>query len=356
MATKGYSAPEVASNFIRARELCQKIGEMPQLFPILRGLRLYYSVRGEHRTGRQLGEQMLTLARNLQDRSLLLEAHVGLESPLFWSGELALARKHAEQGIALYDSQKHRSHAVLYGQDPGASCLLYAALALSHLGYPDLASKRAEEALALAQELTHPFSLAFTLFSAATVYSFCRQEQAVYETAQAVIALSTEQGFPMALTIGTYFQGWSLAKQGQREQGIADMQHSLAALQTMGSMLTRSFMLALLAETYGAGGEAEKGLAVLTEAFAVVAETGEHNYEAELYRLKGELLLNGERRTMNDERRTCKADARHTAKAEACFQQAIEIAQSRSPVAAARQDDRSKRTSRTGLRLVHRRL
>ena len=160
MATKGYAASEVGTIYTRARELCQQMGETPQLFPVLLGLRTFYHVRGEFLTARELGEQLLTLAQDAQDPGSLLNAHRSLGSSMFHLGELAPARIQFEQGIALYDAQRHRSHVSLYGIDPGVFGLSYAAWVLWSLGYPDQALQRSQEALTLAQELSHPHNLA----------------------------------------------------------------------------------------------------------------------------------------------------------------------------------------------------
>ena len=159
VATKGYAAPEVGEAYTRARELCQQVEETPQLFPALVGLFRFYLVRAEHKTARELVEQLLSLAQSVQDPALLLEAHFPLGAILYCLGEFAPAREHLEQSIVRYDPQQHRSHALVYGADPGVFCLSWTTHALWSLGYPDQALKRSQEALALAQELSHPFSL-----------------------------------------------------------------------------------------------------------------------------------------------------------------------------------------------------
>ncbi len=123
------------------------------------------------------------------------------------------------RAIALYDPHRHRSLAFLYGQDPRVVCLSYAALVLWCLGYPDQALKKSHKALTLAQELSHPFSLAFALDFAAMLHQFRREVQAAQEQAEAVIALCDEQGFPFWLAWGTILQGWALAEQGRGEEG-----------------------------------------------------------------------------------------------------------------------------------------
>src|SRR5262249_17721314 len=154
-----------------------------------------------------------------------------------------------EQGIALYDSRQHRSLAFLFGVDPGVNCLSLAPLALWCLGYPAQALKRGCEVLTLAQELAHPFSLGWALVAGTWFQQYCRETQVVQERAEAVIALSTEQGFPFWLACETILRGWALAEQGQGEEGIAQIRQGLDAMRATGAEFVRSYWLALLAET-----------------------------------------------------------------------------------------------------------
>jgi predicted ATPase len=197
--------------------------------------------------------------------------------------------------IAFYDLQQHRSLAFLYGQDPGVSCLSWSAWALWFLGYPAQALKRSQEALALAQELDHPFTLGFAQCIAGMIFhQFRREGQAVREWSETEMRLSTEEGFVVFQTAATIFRGLSQAGEGQIEEGIAQMLQGLTAFQAMGMRLQHPHFLALLAEAYGKAGQAEEGLSVLAEALALVEKTGERYYGAELYRLKGELLMQGD--------------------------------------------------------------
>ena len=317
MVTKGMGAPEVLQAYARARELCQQVGETPQLCQVLWGLWVFYLMRMELQTARELGEHLLSLAQQVGDPALLLNAHYALGNTLNYLGELTTAQAHFAQGITLYDRQQHRSHA---GLDPGVACIYYAAVTLWWLGYPDQALQRSHEALTLAQELAHPFSLANALFFAAWLHHLRREWPLTHERAEAVRALATEQGFAQFVAGGTFFRGCALAEwdpapgagQGQAEAGMAQMQQGLAAWRATGAKVLRPYGLALLAKASAQMGQHEAGLALLAEALTVLNDTGERRWEAELYRLKGEILL--------------AHAAGHDAEAEICFRQALDVA------------------------------
>jgi adenylate cyclase len=278
-----------------------------------------------------LGKQLLHLAQSAQDPALLLEAHLALGYTLFHLGELVSARAHLEQTIALYDPEQHRSHAVLYGRDPGVWSRQYAALARWLLGFPDQALKGSRDALTLAHESARLYSLAFALTLAAVLHQYRREEHAACEQAEATMTLSTEQGFPFWLAMGTIVHGWALAEQGQAEEGIAQMQQSMTAFRAIGTELARPHFLALLTEGYKEMGRVEEGLSALAEALAVVDKTGERWYEVELYRLKGELTLQQwkveSQKSKVPNPQPLAPSTQVEGEAEKCFLKAIEIAQ-----------------------------
>jgi len=327
MATRGYAALEVEKTYSRARELCQQVGETSSLFPALWGLWMFYMVRGELQTARLLGEQLLDLASHEQDPALFLEAHRALGAALLNIGEFVPARDHLEQAFALYDFQRHRALVFRYGQDLGVSCQIQLARALWYLGYPDQALKKIHESLTLARELAHPFTLALALNFAAWVHHLRREVQAVRDAAEATMTLSMEQGFPLFSAFGAFFQGWALAEQGQVKAGIAQARQGVMTLRTGEAGVGQSYHLALLAEMSGRVGRTEEGLATLAEALSLVDKNGEHSYEAEIYRLKGQLLLNAEHRMPNAELvHYSSLSVRRSVEAEECFQKAIDIA------------------------------
>ncbi|HSF32318.1 MAG TPA: hypothetical protein VLK82_17835, partial [Candidatus Tectomicrobia bacterium] len=201
------------------------------------------------------------------------------------------AREHLDQSFALYDLQQHRANASLYGFDTGVFCLSFIAHALWHLGYPQQALIKTQEALALAHELAHPISQAVALAYAAMLYQFRREEHAAREQAERAIALCTEHGFAYYLAWAAIIQGWILSAGGQPVEGMTQIRQGLAALRATGAALRCPYYLGQLADACGKAGQAEEGLRVLDEALVLVEKTGERWREAELYRLKGELLL-----------------------------------------------------------------
>jgi predicted ATPase len=210
--------------------------------------------------------------------------------------------------------QQHHSLACLSGfpGDLGVFCLCFVAHTLWHLGYPDQAHTRISEALTLAQKLAHPYSLALALDYGAMLYQFRHDRHRAQASTEAAMTLCTEQGFAYYLAWGAIINGWALAAQQQGEEGVAQMRHGLAAIQATGAALRQPYYRGLLAEACGTVGQVEDGLTILAEVLAEVHRTGERWWEAELYRLKGELVL--------------QQAAGRGDEAETCFRQALDVA------------------------------
>jgi predicted ATPase/class 3 adenylate cyclase len=312
-ATKGGGAPEMERLYTRSRELCEQVGAPPQLFRVLWGLWEVCLHRGDYQAMRALGEQLLSLAQRLQDPDLLLEAHHALWATLFFAGELTAAQPHLDQGMRLYDLQRHRGHAALYsGHDPGVCCHMLAALSLWLLGYPDQAVASIQAALALAQQLAHPFSLTFALHEAAVVHHLRREAPLSQAYAESAVTIATDQEFPQQLAQVMVMRGWALAASGQGEEGRAQIQQGLVAYRATGATRARPYQLALLAETSAQVGHTTEGLEALGEALATLDKSGVRWWAAELHRLRGELLL--------------QHAGAQPGEAEACFQRALAVA------------------------------
>jgi len=235
IATKGYGASEAEQTYRYARQLCQHVEDPQQLFPVLRGLYGYYNVRAEYRTAQELGEQLLDLAQQVRDASMLCAAHRALGVTLFRLGAVASAHTHLAQGIALYDPQQHRATAFLHGEDAGVICRSYAAWTLWSLGYPTQGLVRNDEAVSLAQQLAHPFSLSFALSCAAVLHQLRHEGYAAQECVDASIHLAMDQGFPHWRAHGLVLCGSTLVHQGQAKEGIEQITEGLRTYRATGA-------------------------------------------------------------------------------------------------------------------------
>jgi DNA-binding winged helix-turn-helix (wHTH) protein/predicted ATPase len=346
IAAKGYGAPETERAWTRAYDLGQQLGEPFQLFPVLWGLQQIYVSRPDYLRAREYGEQMLSLAQRLQDPSLLPRAYRALQEVFYCLGEYLAAKTYGEDGAALYDPRQRRTQTFAYGEDPAMATLPFYGMSLFVLGYPDRALQKVREALTLAREQAHANSMAFASFFTAYVHCYRREHEEAMEQAEALIALTTEQGLPFWLALGTLARGWALVEQGEGEAGIIQIHQGLAAFRASGGEQTKTYSLARLAEAYGKRGQVKEGLAVVVEALEFADRTEERCYEAELYRLKGELTLAQSRvqglgsgikrgsrpkvqssKLRNSSTQHLTPSTQAEAEAEACFHKAIEVAQ-----------------------------
>jgi hypothetical protein len=259
-ALKGYDAPEVEQAYLRARQLCEQVGDALERFRVLSGLRVVYLQRAELQRAYELGEQCLTLAQQQQDPALLGAAQLALGSVLFYRGAFVQARTHLEAGIALQAAQRHRAPALKYSQDLGTMSRSYLVWILWLLGYPDQALRRSRDNLVLARELARPISLVHTLSAVAALHQFRREGRLAQEQAEAAMALASEHGLPFFAAWGAMLRGWALAAQGQGEAGVAQLHHGLAAFCATGATLGRPRFLAYLAEAWAWVGQADARL------------------------------------------------------------------------------------------------
>ncbi len=309
LASRGFGSAENERATARALELSRRIGaDTPAHFWALYGANFFYHVRGEIRLARDLAHELLGVAERLQDPELLAYGHFTVGNTLFWFGELVVARSHLEQAIALYDPRRGREAAFLYGLNCASTSYFFLGRVLWHLGYPDQAVRCSQQAIAIAGEISHPFSLAGALSWAAALHQLRREVGRTLEVAEADLALTTEQIIPFFAAQAMVLRGWALVEQGRCEEGIAGLRAGIDAYRATGANLERSHWLALLAETCGKMGRIDAAQAVLRDALAEVQLTGICYHEAELHRLEGELSL-----------------ARDDQRSEACFRRAIEI-------------------------------
>ena len=312
--TKGLASSEVERAWRQADERCQRMQEPPFLDQILAGLFTVYFSRGAFLGAQELGERLHSHAQRQNTPFQLLRAYWLLGQALFQSGKLVQSRARLAQAIALYElrinpKQQHYD-AMFY--DMASRCLTFAALQLWHLGYVDQALASSQAGLTLAQELSRPYCLARALAGIAMIHQHRHEVQALCQYAEAAMVISREHAFPEMTARSELFRGWALAMQGQGTEVIADMHRSLEQNGPVQLGAFRPYFLTLLADAYGALQQPESGLAVVGEALAQVNATGQRLDEANLYRLKGDLLLQ-----LSPDNQT---------EAATCFHQALDIA------------------------------
>jgi predicted ATPase len=311
MVTRGYAAPEVEQTYSRAQELCQQGGEAPQLFSALWGVWYFYAVRPDVPKAIELATQLFTLAHRVHDSTLLMIAHRALGSNLIVQGKLLQGLEQMRHGSALYHPQQHRALAFVYGQDIGVICQQWSAWALWLLGYPDQALQMTRETLQRAQEVVHPLTLAYATTFSAIFHQFRRETARAKELAESALRLATDQGFDVFLALAQTVLG-EVVEHGEIEEGIIRTREGIAAFQATGAELFLPFHLTQLAEAHGKVEQVDAGLAALDEALAIVDRGGEHTWDADLYRVKGELML---------------LQGAGEPDVEACFYAALEVAQ-----------------------------
>ena len=311
-ARKGYAAPEVEQTYTRAREICSRLGETVDLFPVVRGLCTFYIVRDEQSTARELAEQCLRLAQATRNEIYLIEGYTALGYVACYQGKLETAQNALQEGVALYRKHQGERLPFLTPQDPGVACLSLLALVRWLRGEMEQSRREMDEAQALAQQLQQPFNVTYAYAYNAMLRQLMRQPVEAAESARVTIRIADEYGFDVWLGAGTMHFGIAKGAMGESEDGIMLIQNTLEAWRAGGAELLRPYFLAGLAEAYLIGGQYEEATTVVSEALLHVEQYGERLYESALYRLRGEALL----------RRA--PDAPH--EAEADFRQALAVA------------------------------
>jgi DNA-binding winged helix-turn-helix (wHTH) protein/predicted ATPase len=292
MAARGWSAPEAAEAYSRARTLSQELGDTPRLFSALWGLWLFYWGRGPLSTAQELVQDLLDLARRHGNEAARLEAYHAAWATAFGRGDLLASCGHAAGGMSVYEPDQHASLAATYGShDAGTCCRNFLGWALALRGRSDEARRSSRDAIDLARRLGHPFSLALTHFFAAATAQTLRDRAALQANAAAAVTVAREQDFRLVLGWALTLDGWAAVEDGRFEEGMDYLANGLAEVRATGSFQFLPYLISLKAQAHLTHGEAASGLQALDEAFSVTRMTGESFWNAELHRLKGELQL-----------------------------------------------------------------
>ncbi len=312
LAAKGYGAPDVELACTRALQMCDTVGDVPQKFFALFGLWTFHVVRANHATSLEHASRFFALAEAAKNDDLLLEGYLIVGIAHFFLGDFAKALSNFEQCIKRYERERHGGHAFQFGQDPAVIALNYLSWIYWLLGDPKEALRRSDEAVSLARDLNHPFSLSFALSFAGWHRLYCRDRTAADEIIRETVQLCTDQQIQVFLAHGRVLAAWSKCEAGNLDEGIVEMQAALDYFRATGSRCFLPYWDAFFAMAHAAAGNTSKADEVLAKAIEEMEEFGERWSEPELHRYRGMLLH--QQGAASDE-------------VERCHRQALEVAQ-----------------------------
>jgi DNA-binding winged helix-turn-helix (wHTH) protein/tetratricopeptide (TPR) repeat protein len=311
-ASKGYAAEETGFAFDRAEKLSRIVTHDALRFQASPESGLFICC-GAHYESLRVVRKTCCLAERMRWPIFLLNAHLTMASAYFYQGRFQSAHYHFERALPYYDFEHHRSNVSLFGWDPGVIVHCYDAQALWFLGFPESADKVAENAVSLAKNLASPFNEALCYAIHATYYCYRQDVTKALEMAEAALKISNDRGFLHWIVLATINKGWSLCSLGKSKEGLPLLLEGLKRWESMGAEMEVPVFQFLLGDICQKRGSWKQALAAVEEGLAVSGRNNDCHYDAELYRLKGELLLRRDR-------------SHNLAEAESCFQRAIKIA------------------------------
>jgi class 3 adenylate cyclase/predicted ATPase len=288
MSTGGFAAEGIAKAFGRARELCGVLGDSSQLVPALFGLWVFHNFGGKLKAAQELGAELLAIAERRQDPAALLMAHTSLGITLTYAGELRPALEHCTHGVAVF-SPTQRLPAFL--AQARSSCHTWLAMLFAFTGRPEPALRVSDEAVKEARQSKQTVALSNALIGAGVVAAVLADPTAIKARSEELIGLAQQEGFVLALAWAQIQHGYALTLEGNPEAGIAQMLGGLTTVRAAGALTALAQSQCWLAEGYVAAGQAQKARAALADGFAAMDDSGERLFEAELYRVKGEIAM-----------------------------------------------------------------
>ena len=316
-AVKGWGSPEAVRAYTRARELCDRLNNSPDVLPMLYGSFFMRWLRGEFRTAYEVANDLMRRAQIVSDPALLLYAHHALGQVSFFRGNPQAGLTHLDKAVSLYDPAVHPRLTSRYtGIDAKVHCQGVLAIVLAHLGYPDRAMTTAKQVLAWAETLSHPYSLIFAEYIVGSLLRDLNDVPGLQKRVEEGIALCSRYGEPNFECFMSVWRGWAIAQKGDGAEGVFQIRTALEKLRARGIETNRTWDLPLLAEAYCAAGKLQHGLTALREALSLVEQQEAREYEAEIRRLTGELLL--------------LSDQTLSSEAAQCFREAIKVARGQS--------------------------
>jgi class 3 adenylate cyclase/predicted ATPase len=291
IATQGWAAPVVGETYARAAELCERLEQWHHLGAVLFGQITHHHLRGELRLACERAEAVRRLGEARNDLILLWLGRHMVGDTRVSLGEFTLGRADLEQCLVVFDPGYRRAINALTGADEHVTTLLHLSKTLACLGYLDQARARREAALVEARRLAHAYTLAVALLMGLYTERGELTADARLPLAEELLALSAEHGFPVLQALGAVHRGWCLSMAGREGEGIAQVTEGLASYRSTGAVRALPYLFTLLAEADSTAGQPAEGLRHLAEAVRIMERTEERDFEAEVYRVRGELLL-----------------------------------------------------------------
>jgi class 3 adenylate cyclase/predicted ATPase len=290
IAANGFGAPETLVAFTRALVLCKELGGAPQIFAVLNGLVGAHLMRGEVQNARTVAHDLLTLAADGNDTTGLLMGHRVLGMSLFMLGELTQSKRELQDAIALYDPEQHAPLALVFAHDFKATAQVYLGVATALSGDTDAGIAHARDALRYAQELRHPHSICYVLPFLAGTYLVAGNPRAAIPVTDQAIAQSKEYGFPQWVAGALMLRAWAHLELGELESGFEDVRNSISELQRTGTLIWMQFSHYLLARALAEDGQLRAALDIVDRLLREFGASGGRWYEAEVHRLRGDIL------------------------------------------------------------------
>ncbi len=310
---KGYT-DEVEHAFRRALELCDQAGEIPELFPVLRALGIFYTLSTQPEKSIEMGERIIRLGERLGDVNMQMEGEMLVGQNLGTTVNLQAGLDKVENALSCYDPNRHRARRFGAGTNPGVGALNAAAMFSWMLGYPERARERITSAVALARKLDHPFSISYALFHYGLLHLWMGEPQVVLDSTRALLEIATEHEFQIWSAVGSVTRGAALVWLGSVDEGeqlTAEGMEVYRGLKT--PPVFWPLLLGVQARAHGMAGRPQEGLALVNTALQMASSTSGMVFASDILGLKGELLLD--------------LSSENAAEAEALFQQAVTIAQ-----------------------------
>jgi tRNA A-37 threonylcarbamoyl transferase component Bud32/tetratricopeptide (TPR) repeat protein len=324
-ASQGYAAPDVLVAMARARVLAEELGQQPQLAPVIWGLFAYYLVSGDIPEARSIADQYLRWAEAIGDPLILVGAHCAQGICQLYVGNVPASRKHCELAETFYNREQRPTYHAMYRMDPGVFFHSERARSLWLMGLPDTALKAHAAALELGAESPDPRSLAFAMLFGGVLHQLRREPEKTLELTQKCIEICDEHGIAQERVWAMAIHGWALAFTGKPDEGVKEIEASIAVQRSRHAELNLTFALRQLAEALNKRGSYELAREAAREGLQISELHGEVASKVELYRIMGESVRELARQADLDHEQWATRSG-STVSPEACFRAAVDLA------------------------------